>query len=68
MIRVQRMVEEGRTLAGLSGDDKTPFFLQMEKGCGLILTSLNDCATAESGAFVTTAALIEIIARSRALD
>jgi len=66
VIHVQRMVAEGRALAGLSGDDKTPFFLQMEKGCGLILSSLNDCAAAESAAFVTTTALIEIITRSRA--
>jgi hypothetical protein len=66
VMHVQRMVAEGPALAGLSEDDKTPFFLQMEKGCGLILSSLNDCAAAESAAFLTTGALIEIVTRSRA--
>ncbi len=65
-VNVQKMIEEATGLSGLPGEDQSPFFHEMEKGCIAILNSLNRCAAAESSADATTNSLIEIIARNRA--
>ncbi len=46
--QVLAMADEGRTLCGLSADDKDSCFLQLEQGCSAILTSLSLCAKAEA--------------------
>jgi hypothetical protein len=63
---MQKIVDEGRALSGLSGHDKTPFFLQMEFGCTSILSTLNTCTLAETVAVETTKGLLVVIARMRA--
>ena len=63
---VHKMAGEARALAGLSGDNRNPFFQKIEAGCGSILGSMNHCAAAQAAAIGTTGALLEIITRSRA--
>ena len=66
MLNIQKMINEARALSGFPGEDQSPFFQEMEKGCLAILNSLNRCATAEGTSGLTTTSLIEIIARNRA--
>ena len=63
---VLEMVNESRTLSGLSADEKDSFFLQMEQGCSAILASLGRCTKAEAATKVTGGSLAETIDRMRA--
>jgi methyl-accepting chemotaxis protein len=62
---VLEMADETRMLSGLSADEKNSFFLQMEQGCSVILSSLRLCAKAEAAARVTSGGLSETIGRMR---
>ncbi len=62
---VREMTDESRTLTGLSGDDKTSFFVQMEQGCATILASLNQCAAAEAASMATSCGMAETIGQMR---
>jgi hypothetical protein len=62
---VLEMAGESRMLSGLSGDEHTSVFLQIEKGCSDVLAGLSHCAQAEASARVTSAGLVETIRRMR---
>jgi hypothetical protein len=62
---VLEMAGESRMLSGLSGDEHTSFFLQIEKGCSEVLAGLSHCARAEASARATSAGLVETIGRMR---
>ncbi|SPE36761.1 hypothetical protein SBA6_60068 [Candidatus Sulfopaludibacter sp. SbA6] len=62
---VLEMAGESQTLSGLSEDEKNALFLQMERGCTVVLDSLRHCAKAESATRVTSGGLAETIGRMR---
>ncbi len=62
---VREMTGESRTLTGLSDDDKTSFFVEMEQGCATILASLNHCAGAEAASLATSCGMAETIGQMR---
>jgi hypothetical protein len=62
---VGEMGHESQTLTGLSEDEKSSFFLQMEKGCAAILAGLEHCTGAETATSCTTGVLGETIGRMR---
>jgi hypothetical protein len=63
--RVRGMAEESRALSGLSADEATSFFLQLERGCTAILASLRLCATAEAATRSASGGLEETLGRMR---
>ena len=62
---VLAMLEESRTLSGLSADEKDSFFLKMEEGSRAILGSLGRCSEAEAANRATSGSLSETIGRMR---
>jgi hypothetical protein len=63
--QVLAMSDESRTLSGLSEHGKDSFFLQLEQGCGAILSSLSLCAKAEAATRTTSSDLSDGIGRLR---
>ena len=64
--RVQEMAEASRALAGMSGDGRDSFFLQMENRFSAILGMLSACATTQTEMDSTVAGLEDTIRRMRA--
>lgn len=62
---VLEIAGESRALSGLSADETSSFFLEMERGCSAILASLSNCATAQAAIRVTSGELAETIGRTR---
>lgn len=60
---VHEMAEESRTMSGLSEDEKNSFFLEMERGCTAVLSSISRCADSERVTDASGNGMGEIIGR-----
>lgn len=59
------LADESRSLAGVSKDEKSSFFLQMEAGCTAILANLRGCAGADAATRASASGLAGTIDRMR---
>jgi hypothetical protein len=62
---VLNMAAESRVLSGLSEDETNSFFVEMERGCTTILSSLGQCTEAETAIQETRRELAETVGRMR---
>jgi hypothetical protein len=63
--RVGEMADESRSLLGLSEDEHDSFFVEMERGCTVILSAIGNSATSEQATRATAGHLEQAIDKMR---